>query len=452
MCNRDQINPAHNPLAEAASKLDVSGSADTVQKAFQTGNWGEPLGSEASGWDVLGAGPLGMRGIGGSSDKASDRAVGRTVGSIFAGYGAGTAAGAGAGAGSGGAVAGETAGEGAGLGSGLSTGGAGAAEGMGGGSGLTTGGAGAAEGMGGGQGLVAPAGTNFAGGATGGAVGAGGAVGTGVGGDFGGFGGGGTSALPTPAGGAASAPGQVGQGLQLPQTGSSTAPGSTAGADPNLPPSPTTAASPSATTPPANAPASAPSSQPSAVGKAFDYMKITSPNGGLGPNAIPLAGLGYSQYSARQQRKSAEEKARKITEDQQAAARELLQKGLSGQVPAAIAAKYNDTFMQRVQEIQQRYANMGRDPKSDSAAQAEMAKAAMERDAAFAQYANGLISQGLSASGVAQGPQMESVMLGYQSDQDLQKALMTMLQTIAQQQAMTKAPQQQTAQPATATP
>ena len=63
------------------------------KKAFEAGNWDDPYGSEASGWDFLGAGPGAQITSGGKPilgqldpEDPEDRAKGRAVGTLIADY------------------------------------------------------------------------------------------------------------------------------------------------------------------------------------------------------------------------------------------------------------------------------------------------------------------------------------------------------------------------------
>jgi hypothetical protein len=105
---------------------------------------------------------------------------------------------------------------------------------------------------------------------------------------------------------------------------------------------------------------------------------------------------------------------------------------MSGQVPPAIMQQFDQTLETRISEIKQRYANMGRDASTDSAAQAEIARAQQAKDKMIADYANGLVTQGLNAAGVASGPTQAAAQTAAQRDAALQASMSNTLRALAE--------------------
>lgn len=193
-----------------------------------------------------------------------------------------------------------------------------------------------------------------------------------------------------------------------------------------------------------NPAAATPTPTPSYVDKAMASIKA---------NPLPAASLGlniWSQLNANKAGKSAQDQLNRNAQPVSDASKQLLQEGLAGKVPTAIMQQYQQSFNDRVSEIKQRYASMGRDPNTDSAAQADIAKAKQDMDGQVAQYAASLVNQGLQAAGVASGPQTQAVIAGMQQDKDLQAALSGSLNSLALFQALQR--NQQTPAPAAATP
>jgi hypothetical protein len=112
----------------------------------------------------------------------------------------------------------------------------------------------------------------------------------------------------------------------------------------------------------------------------------------------------------------------------------LLQQGLSGQAPQAVIAQANQTYQDGVEQIKQQYANMGRDPNTDTGAKAAMAKLAVARDAQIQQYAQNLTSQGLQAANIAQSPAIAAAQAAAQHDQALAASIQKTLNSLGVQQ------------------
>jgi len=179
-----------------------------------------------------------------------------------------------------------------------------------------------------------------------------------------------------------------------------------------------------------------PNGTTTAVDKALKFLGITDDKGNMGKNALSLAGLGLSQANASKNKASLSKDLTAAAGPASAAAQQLLSQGLSGQAPAAIIANADKTLNDRTQEVIQRYSNMGRDAKTDSAAQAEISKLKLARDASLQAYAQALTSQGLQAAGLAQGPTTQAAIAAAQSDKDFSNSVAQMLQQMAMMQAM----------------
>lgn len=87
------VKKAHKFIAKVDPIAKNTPEFQAVAGAFEAGNWSRPFGSEASGWDFLGAGGAGQitsggKTVGGALDptKPKDRAIGRAVGTAIADY------------------------------------------------------------------------------------------------------------------------------------------------------------------------------------------------------------------------------------------------------------------------------------------------------------------------------------------------------------------------------
>jgi hypothetical protein len=173
---------------------------------------------------------------------------------------------------------------------------------------------------------------------------------------------------------------------------------------------------------------------PNAVDKALRYLGVTSANG-IGPTALPLATLGISQYRANKQAQAIKDQLAAASAQTKGVATSLLDKYQTGTIDANQQKQIDDLTNNTKARIKQRYAQMGRDPNTDSAAQSELAKA--DADAVAMQDAakQGILTQGLNAAGLAQGPATSAVMAGYQSDLQQQQAMQNFMNTLALMQS-----------------
>ena len=174
------------------------------------------------------------------------------------------------------------------------------------------------------------------------------------------------------------------------------------------------------------------------VMKALQSLGITSPTGGIGPNAFPAASLGLnvaSQLAANKQKQSLQQQLQRQSDITAPAAKQLMTQFQSGTIGAAQEKQITDYTNNQRAQIKQRYARMGRDPNLDSAAQQEMAnvdvQAAAMRDAAL----QNVLSSGLKAAGVSAGPAQQAIMAGYNQDQSAQKTQQDFLKALADMQA-----------------
>jgi len=174
------------------------------------------------------------------------------------------------------------------------------------------------------------------------------------------------------------------------------------------------------------------------ISKGLQTLGITSPTGGIGPNAFSAAGLGLnalSQLRAGQQQQSLQQQLQQQSELTAPAARQLMGQYQSGTIGAAQEKQITDYINNQRAQIKQRYARMGRDPNLDSAAQQEMAnvdvQAAAMRDAAL----QNVLSSGLKAAGVSAGPAQQAILAGYNQDQSAQKTQADFLKALADMQA-----------------
>jgi hypothetical protein len=165
--------------------------------------------------------------------------------------------------------------------------------------------------------------------------------------------------------------------------------------------------------------------------KALEYLGLTKTGGGLGPNALPAAALGLSQYRANKQAQKLEDQLKAASAQTKGVATSLIDKYQTGTIDPAQQKQIDDLTNNTKARIKQRYAQMGRDPNTDSAAQSELAKADADSIAMQDAAKQGILTQGLRAAGLAQGPATSAVMAGYQSDLAQQQAMQSFLNTLA---------------------
>lgn len=202
----------------------------------------------------------------------------------------------------------------------------------------------------------------------------------------------------------------------------------------------------------------------------LDRLGLTK-DGGIGPNVLPAAGLVAGALANKQGAetakgtpsvaqanqnvtKAAETQKQELTQlnaPARAASEQLIQQGLSGTVPPNILSKFDQTMTDRIEQIRQRYASMGRDPDKDSAAATEIARAKQDRDQQIAAYSSELLRQGLAAAGISQAggsaaaasgvnaaqSGVNAALAGAQSDREYSNATAEMLKNMAMLQSMT---------------
>jgi len=183
-----------------------------------------------------------------------------------------------------------------------------------------------------------------------------------------------------------------------------------------------------------SAAAGAAAEAPSTVDKALRYLGVTSPTG-VGPTAVPLAALGISQYRANKQAQKIEDQLKAAAAQTKGVATSLIDKYQTGTIDPAQQKQIDDLTNNTKARIKQRYAQMGRDPNTDSAAQSELAKADADSIAMQDAAKQGILTQGLNAAGLAQGPATSAVMAGYQNDLAQQQAMQNFMNTLALMQS-----------------
>jgi len=169
--------------------------------------------------------------------------------------------------------------------------------------------------------------------------------------------------------------------------------------------------------------------------KALEYLGLTKPGGGLGGNALPAAALGLSQYRANKMGQSLADQLKAASSQVSPVASGLISQYETGQINPAQEKQITDLTNNTKARIKQRYAQMGRDPNTDSAAQSELAKADADAVAMRDAAQQGILTQGLKAAGLAQGPATSAVMAGYQSDLQQQQAMQNFMNTLALMQS-----------------
>lgn len=172
-----------------------------------------------------------------------------------------------------------------------------------------------------------------------------------------------------------------------------------------------------------------PASSSNSVMALLEKLGIYGPNG-IGKNAIPLAGLVGSQLMKPDTGKAASD-IKASGARSSAAADQLLNAGLSGKGSASAQFEIDRWLNGQKSQIQQRYANMGRDASNDSSAQRELADAEAQSIAMRDKSAQALIAQGLQAAGLAQGPELQAALVGAQEDKEFTNAIAQMFQTLA---------------------
>jgi hypothetical protein len=193
---------------------------------------------------------------------------------------------------------------------------------------------------------------------------------------------------------------------------------------------------------------SAPPGTSSAGKSVLDRLGLTK-DGGVGPNALPAAGIAASALmkpkggdvadAARGQR----DELTALNAPARAASESMIAQGLSGKVPASILSQFDEATNNRVEQIRQRYATMGRDPDNDSAAAQEIAKAQEDRNQMIANYSRQPLQDGLAAAGLvhstggaAAGAGVNAAIAGANQDQQFSQATANMLQQMAMLQAL----------------
>ena len=174
--------------------------------------------------------------------------------------------------------------------------------------------------------------------------------------------------------------------------------------------------------------------------KALEYLGLTKPGGGLGSNALPAAALGLSQYRANKTGQALQDQLKAASAQVQPVASSLINQYETGQINPAQEKQITDLTNNTKARIKQRYAQMGRDPNTDSAAQSELAKADADAVAMRDAAQQGILTQGLQAAGLAQGPATSAVMAGYQSDLQQHQAMQNFMNTLALMQSKTATP------------
>lgn len=178
------------------------------------------------------------------------------------------------------------------------------------------------------------------------------------------------------------------------------------------------------------APAAGAPTAPPAAGKGIFQKAVDSATN----NPLGAASLGFNLYKQSQvnkNSKSAQDQLQAVAQPASDASKQLIAEGLSGNVPSSILTQFTTTANQQKDAIRARYANMGRDPNNDSSAAAELAKVDEARDAQIANYASTLLTQGLTAAGVANAPATQAILAGVNADREMQNAMSQMLQQMA---------------------
>jgi hypothetical protein len=181
------------------------------------------------------------------------------------------------------------------------------------------------------------------------------------------------------------------------------------------------------------APSGALSTTPATPG-AFDKAISAITNNPLTAASLGMTGL--SAYQGKEAAKALQSSLQQAGAQTSNTAQQLLNQYQTGTINPAQDKQITDWTNNQMAQIKQRYASMGRDPNTDSAAQAEMANAEAQAVAMRDQALQGVLTQGLSAAGVAAGPTTQAIMAGYNANTAAQQSMAQGMQTLAMLQAL----------------
>lgn len=175
------------------------------------------------------------------------------------------------------------------------------------------------------------------------------------------------------------------------------------------------------------------SGEPSLVSRALKSLGIYDPvKGDLGKNAFPAAGLAANIGGGYLQRKSqgkAAEELKRLGQPAQNASNDLLARFKSGELPTAQAQGIKTWQEQAVADIKGFYSRAGLSGSSMEVDQINKVKA--QAEAMADQARQGLLTQGLQAAQVGQGPLASAISSQAQQDAELRSAQQNMLATLA---------------------
>jgi len=181
--------------------------------------------------------------------------------------------------------------------------------------------------------------------------------------------------------------------------------------------------------------------------RALKSIGAVDEKGKIGKNALPLLALAKSAYASRQAGKEAAGLKNQLLEaagPTKGISEQLLSQYQSGQINPAAKAQIDQATAAAIAQIKQRYAQMGRNPETDSAAQNEIAMAQQRSLQLTEQARQGILSQGLQAAGMAQGPIRNAVMAQYNANRENEQSMYQLLAALARMQSREQsAPQQQ---------
>lgn len=181
------------------------------------------------------------------------------------------------------------------------------------------------------------------------------------------------------------------------------------------------------------APANALTTTPSVPGT-FDKAISAITNNPLTAASLGMTGL--SAYQGKQAAKALQNSLQQAGAQTSNTAQQLLNQYQTGTINPAQDKQITDWTNNQIAQIKQRYASMGRDPNTDSAAQAEMANAQAQGVAMRDQALQGVLTQGLNAAGIAAGPTTQAIMAGYNANTTAQNSMAQAMQTLAMLQAL----------------
>jgi hypothetical protein len=173
----------------------------------------------------------------------------------------------------------------------------------------------------------------------------------------------------------------------------------------------------------------------SSISNALKQLGVTGDN--AFKYGLPAASLGMNAV-AQHKATSAADQLKQIAQPASSTSNNLLSKFNSGQISAADSYAINQQMQNSIAQAKQYYASAGLSNSSmeHEAIQNIQNNAENQRQQAL----QNMLTQGLSAAGTAQGPQLAAIQAGVQSDAQLQQATANFMSALARMNAGSTAP------------